>query len=992
MRRILTWGAACLLAAAACGRPPVAPDAGDLGAEPTSGEPALPEAPRVRWLDAGRPDIAPPRISWLEAGVPPIAWACPTGWRGVDADGVRTCEPYPAGGSAECAEGEAHFPGEAGCRPIGRACGVGPFPGVDDLPDGTTVLFVRSDADASGDGSEGAPLRTLAEALERASPGDVVALAAGTYAVDRVWPDGVSLRGRCVRDTVLVAAEDSDRSAVLDIGRHDASIRIESVRIGPASVTGLRVRRRGAPVAVEGVEIREATGTPAALSVTSSGEVEARSIVVRDTRDPGMGPEQGSGVSVEAQGRLTLAGSVLDGNRSAGLVVADEGSHVVATDLRVRRTRGERGTGLRGFGVLVVWGRLELRRVLLDGNRDAGLLAIGPGTEVTASDLVVRDTLPQASDGGFGRGLSSEQGARLDVTRALIERNLEHGVVAANGGEAVVRDAVVRDTEARADGFAGRGVSAEGGRVQLERALVVRNRGFGVLVADELSEVVAADLAVRDTRPRATDGARGFGVLAQLGGRLQLSRALLADHRWIGLGVISPGTLAEVEDLVVRGGEAGESDPGVVPAGVVVGEASELTLRRALLERPLGAGVVVREEGATADIEDLTVMDAVRYPDGPGSAGVSVALGGRLLLSRASIASVPGVGLAVVGDASTAVARGVVVRDTQPDPLLTASGGGGMGVVAESGARLELDEALIEGNRSTGVIVDDEATEAVLRDVVVRDTRPQAFASSIAEPGEFGRAIDVNFGARLVLARALLTDNGEVGLFVGSEGTRVEATDLRVARNSGQALDGLFGQGVKIQLGPTVSLTRVLVEDVRAAGVEIVGGQADIRDLTVLGTAPDAEGHWGRGLNVALGSVLSLRRARLEGNPEAGFYAHSPGTRADVRDLVVTGSPDCSGDCAGGAPEVSLGAYAGADVDVTGFVLENSETCGVRVTDDAQLDLRDGEVTGHPIGVCCESDYPLARLRRGVAYRDNGIPVECSTFEVPRPDLGAVER
>ncbi|MGF1466861.1 MAG: right-handed parallel beta-helix repeat-containing protein [Sandaracinaceae bacterium] len=970
-----------------CTSPLIRPDAGDLGPAPAPGPggPALPEAPRIPWLEAGQPVIAAPAIPWLDAGVPPIAWDCSAGWRSVEADGVTTCEPYPEGGSAVCGEGEAHFPGEAGCRPIGGACGDGPFPAVDDLPADAPLLYVDARAGVSGDGSEGAPLRTLAAALDRAAPGAVVVLAGGSYAVDRTWPDGVSLRGRCVRETRLVVPEENARSAVLDIARHGTPLAIEGVHIGPADVGGLRVRRRGAPVHLDGVEVAGTLGEPAAVVVASTAEVEARSLVVRDTRDPPSSFFGGAGISVESGGRLSLVKAVVDRNREVGLAVVQGGSSAVITDLAVRGTRGRSRTGIRGYGILVEEGDLELRGALVEDNRDVGLLALGAGTAVRASDLVIRDTLPQESDDAFGRGISVELEGRVEVTRALIERNREHGVIADRGGVAVLRDVLIRDTEAAlgARRDRGRGVSVEqGGRVELEGCLLVRNRETGFFVIGEGSVGVASDLVVRDTRPREEDGFGGDGVRAQDGGLLRVSRALLADNRERGLSLFSADTEAEVEDLVVRGGVAEAEETFL--AGVFVAQGPRLTLRRALLEETLAAGVVVVGEDAVATIEDLVVREAVPHPFAARSGGVRVEPGGSLTLRRALLDRAPEVGLIVFGRQARASVRSLAVRDTQPDAR--RQGGGGVGVGVQDQARLELQEALVERSRTVGVVAFGAGAETVVQDLVVRDTLALAFDRPDAVAGEFGRAMAIARGAHLVLDRALLADNRELGLFLEDDGTRAEVTDLHVRDNRGQDIDGRLGQGVVAQFGPALILDRALVENTRFFGVGIATATAEVTDLTVRDTASNGgDGRWGRGLNLARGATLTLRRARLEGNREVGLAAFGSDTQVDIEGLVVEGTlpPSCTPVCSGAG--VNLGAYRGAAVDVTDFTLVGGETCGVQVTDDAQLDLSDGEVLRHPIGVCCESRYAFARLRRQVAYRDNGSVVECAAFPIPDP-------
>lgn len=949
-------------------------------------EPALPEAPRIPWLEAGQPDIVAPDIPWLEAGVPPVDWGCPNGWRAVTADGVTTCEPYPTGGPRACPAGEAHFPGEPGCRPIGAPCGPGPFPATRDLPRETTLLHVRGDAPSGGDGSAEAPLPTLAGALDRSAPGTVILLAAGTYPVDRTWPDGVGLRGRCPRDSVLVAPEDSDRSAVIDVARHEDPVRIENVRIGPAPFVGVRVRRSGAPVLLHGLEVVDVTGDPAGVVVTSGAVVEARDLVVRASRDPSAGDFGGAGLSVEARARLVLQDAVLERNRDAGLLVRGEEAEADVSDLRVEGTRGRARAGTRGVGIWVELGRLGLSRAIVDENRDAGLLALGPGTEVVASDLVVRGTLPQASDGDLGRGLSAEGGAHIELSQALVEGNREVGVLASQGGSATLRDVVVRDTEPRQlGGVRGWGVGAGGGgSVTLERVLLARNREGGLVVVSTGSSVVATDLAVHDTLPREAAGREGTSVSVELGGELTLSRALLVDHRARGLLLLGEGTEVEAEDVVVRGGMAGPNDAVIGGVVAIGGPDLGLSLRRGVIEGTQGAGLVV-SDGAGATVEDLLVRDTGRNPSPDLSGGIRVEAGGRLDVQRALLEGNAANGLFVQSEGSEVDGHGLVVRDTRPD--LALAGGQGFGVAVRTGGRLEISESLVEGNRHLGVSVFGDS-RAVLEDLVVRDTLPQAGESPTAGPGEFGRGVSVERGAEVVLTRVLLARNREVGLFVGLEATRVEATDLQVVGTRPQELDGLFGQGVQIQGGPMARLERVLVEGCRYAGVQILQAEARITDLTVRDTESQAsDDAWGRGVNLAAGADLTLRRARLEGNREIGLAAFDPGTRAEIEALTVVGTraPACAPACAASSDAVNLGVYRGADVDVVDFTLEGGETCGVQLTDDVELDLRDGVVAGHPLGICCERDYPLTRLRQGVAFRANDTQVECSSRPVPDP-------
>ncbi|MGF1465365.1 MAG: hypothetical protein ACFCGT_04460 [Sandaracinaceae bacterium] len=992
--RLATWTLLASLAPG-CGPPPP----GDAGVARDGGaaeRPRLPAPPRIPWLEAGEPQLAAPSIPWLEAGIPPIAWTCEGGWRPVERAGAATCEPYGPDGPDACADGEAHFPGEPRCRPIGRSCGDGPFADASDLPDGVMRIYALASAEPGGDGTEGAPLRTLAEALDLARDGTVVLLGSGAYEIDRAWPDGVSLRGRCVAETSLVAPAGSERSAIVDIGRHDRPVRLESVRVGPGDVVGIRVRRRGETVVLDGVEVREVRGDPAGLVVTSGARVDAASLVVRDTRGLGAARLGGWGVSVQALGRLDLAKAVLRANREVGLFVFDAGSALVGTDVRVVGTLGRSEAGTGGFGARVELGGLvDLTRALVDGNRDVGILGTGDGARLQATQLIVRDTLPQESDGNFGRGLSVEGMARLEATEALIEGSHENGVFAGTGGEAVLTEVVVRDTASIARGSragtAGRGLSAErGARVELRSALLLNNREAGLFAASEGTEVTAHDLAVRQTRGRERDGVGGNGVQVQDSAGIVLERALLDGNRSVALSGLCDGcvgTRLAVDDLVIRDTRL-EEGAGSIGAGISIAEGTHLELRRALVERNAFRGIALRGDGATATLEDVRVRDTTGTA--VGAAGIAVEVGADLrALDRAVLEGNTYFGL-IVADGSAGV-RDLAVRGTRPLVLgdATPSGGGGVGVGVESGGQLSLARALVERSVTAGVSVSGAETATVVEDLVVRDTLPQAGTSSNAVPGELGRGLAVEAGAELDLHRALVERNREAGVLFSLPGTVARVEDLHVRGTLPQELDGRLGLGLSAQGGPEVSLGRVLIEDCRTIGMQLaLDVRAHVTDLAVRRTGPrESDGAWGRGLTIAAGTDLTLRHARLEGNRELGIGAFGAGTVATLDDVVVegTGEPACLPACSSRPSGVSLGAYVGAAVTVTSFRLEGGASCGIQLIEDARIELRDGEVREHPIGICLEEDYPVALLRRNVAYRDNGTLLERSTFVVPDP-------
>ncbi|MGF1469805.1 MAG: hypothetical protein ACFCGT_27080 [Sandaracinaceae bacterium] len=628
-----------------------------------------------------------------------------------------------------------------------------------------------------------------------------------------------------MRETTLVLEDASDRPAVVDIGRHDASIRFESVRIGPSPAVGLRVRDPGAVVSLDGIEVADVTGDRAAVVVTSAAHAVARSVVVRDTR---AGPDgrDGQGIRIEESGRL------------------------------------------------------ELRRALVARNRTVGVFVGGDGAEALLEDVVIRGTEARLSDGAFGRGLQVQLGARAELRGGLLERNRDVAVfVGVEGAEAVLEHLVIRDTQAqRRDGAFGRGLAVEfGARAELRHGLIERNRDIGVWMIGEGSEAVLEDFIVRDTLARQSDGALGRGVSVELGARVALRRGLLERNRDAAVFVGSAGAEAELEDLVVRETLADGSD-GSWGRGLNVQLGARVALRRGLLERNRDVAIFVGFEGTVALVEDVVV-------------------------------------------------RGTLAQETD--------GNFGRGLGVEEGARVELWRGLFEGNRDVGVFVSRDGAEAMLGDLVVRDTLPRE------SDGAFGRGMAVELGASATLSRGLVERAHEVGVAVSGEGAAAVLEDLVVRDTLPRHSDGALGQALGVERGARVEMRRGLLERNREVGV-LLAGQAAV----------------------------------------------------DAEDVVIrdTAGPACRPGCEGRPPGVSVGAFFESAVQLDRFDLARGEVCGLLIGEDGVrpggggFRLSDGVVRDHPIAVCLQHpDFPLALLQQGVRYRDNRVLVEATGF--PEPEL-----
>jgi hypothetical protein len=219
--------------------------------------------------------------------------------------------------------------------------------------------------------------------------------------------------------------------------------------------------------------------------------------VVRDTEGRASDSRFGWGMAAQDAARIEASRLLLAGNRDAGLLAAEAGTVVVLTDAVVRDTRGQAGDASDGRGIQVQEGaRLEASRLLVARNHNVGLACAGAGVEVALTDVAVRDTLPEESSLAYGYGVEVSRAAHLSGERVLVHGVHELGLWAALDGSAELRDVSI----------------ASVGRSECD----CPDRGFGHAVAS-----IAG--AVRLTRFEIRDAATCGLFVAQLPGALEPS-------------------------------------------------------------------------------------------------------------------------------------------------------------------------------------------------------------------------------------------------------------------------------------------------------------------------------------------------------------------------------------------------------------------------------------------------------------------------------------
>jgi hypothetical protein len=93
---------------------------------------------------------------------------------------------------------------------------------------------------------------------------------------------------------------------------------------------------------------------------------------------------------------------------------------------------------------------VTLERTVVARNLDLGILGYEPGTLVELTDALVGYTEPRVLDRSFGRGISVQAGATVRVARTVVERSRDLGLAAFDPGtELTATDLVIRDTRER---------------------------------------------------------------------------------------------------------------------------------------------------------------------------------------------------------------------------------------------------------------------------------------------------------------------------------------------------------------------------------------------------------------------------------------------------------------------------------------------------------------------------------------------------------------
>lgn len=649
-----------------------------------AGQLETPFAPVEQYFRVEKPALPAPPL-------PPRMTPCPSGWREAQVDDVTACEPWPEAGYQTCGIDSAHFPGTPGCSRVGSECPTDGW--TASLPTGQNVLYVRQGAPAGGSGTQSAPFASLDAALSQASPGSVVALAAGTYSTVQAFPPGVSLFGACVAQTTLTTPQ-PDASILKST---TANVRIQNLRISGPFV-GLDVR--GGDVTLRDVIFDQTAGS--AIFIRGGARLDAERIVIRNTT-PFPNASGGRGVQIQ-DAVFEARGLVIESNRENAFIATGAAARVHLVNAAIRDTLyAANGNG--GEGVVAANGaRVELEASVVERSHSFGVRGVS-GSEITLTDVIVRDTqpLPVALPSGEVRGFGIwTQDGNVKGNRVRVERNAGAGVLAFGGATSRISltDLIVRDT-VWADGAAVGVTSDFGATLELERAVIQRCRPYGFFAfADTVSKLT--DVSVLDTSVDA-DGNGGGAIAFSLAKQAVLQRIQMNRNQWVGLTAYGIAQLTGA-DISVTDSLPDAQGKGAM--SILLGKDVGGSLERVRVERALSAGVTLVSATAKLSMNDFTIADVRPDPKtGLFGYGLVVREGASLKGTRGAIQSTHRGGIYGQGQGTKVTLSQMSVRSVsqggcEVEPCRAAGG-----VIVTDSASVDLSQFLVSGSEGFGVLL-----------------------------------------------------------------------------------------------------------------------------------------------------------------------------------------------------------------------------------------------------------------------------------------------
>ena len=360
----------------------------------------------------------------------------------------------------------------------------------------------------------------------------------------------------------------------------------------------------------------------------------------------------------------------------------------------------------------------------------------------------------------------------------------------------------------------------------------------------------------------------------------------------------APFTLIKDATDVVIDGGRVVLAAGDYPEGVRITKSFALVGRCASMVTLSGAKATVLDFDAVIRVNKGVQAGISDLSASGPGAGILAYEDVSLTVSRVALVENQIAGVGGVGAATTIAINDVLIARTQPSPTGTY----GYGVQVQQGATIAVARGALIDNHGVGLSAFGEGTRVDLSDVVIARTQ-------VAEGGVEGLGVDIHQAATLTLTKSVLTDNRMLGLNAQDAGTEVEVREARIARTQPNA-DGFFGRGVNLDAGAALTMSKSVVEDHHDLGIAATASSttAELEEVLVARTQPIPDGRFGRGVGLQLGAQLTMKATTLMMNHDMGLFVGGDESNATVQSAVIAHTQPRPDGTSGRGANVELGA------------------------------------------------------------------------------------
>jgi len=288
-----------------------------------------------------------------------------------------------------------------------------------------------------------------------------------------------------------------------------------------------------------------------------------------------------------------------------------------------------------------------------------------------------------------------------------------------------------------------------------------------------------------------------------------------------------------LDSLSIAGPKTIGGEEGKEGALVISNVCASTTLRHVNIESPLNYGVF--QNGGELSVSDVRISDTAAA-GGVASSGTAIhlanvdAIMAGIVIERSGRFAIRQIG-------GSLTLSGALILDTKTREELSEAG---TSIWTSDGAKTDISGSIINGSRSSALIIQGIQTEAFLRDVVVSDTRVNPYlmqehviapAPDLAlppirwRPGAYA-SIEVQQEAQLNMEQSRVTGNEYIGLRVTDNAqARVTNTRFSLTRSFPGSEDG----GINIQAKDNgyIYLENVTSSHADLIGVQLYRGTAD---------------------------------------------------------------------------------------------------------------------------------------------------------------------